>query len=859
MRENNILTFTYLMEQKGEVRLRAHGYSMYPYIHPGDECCFIPAVQPFMLGHIYLVAMDSGQLYSHRLHAIMEGPEGTRYIFRGDGNKQSDVPVNADQVIGVLGHLIRNGDPVNEKSKWRSAWSHLAVKLPAVLRMTVKMSWMKRRRQQEADKQLKLEHEGNEQKQTYSYKMLNAAGKLVLCTIVLDCDHFRLYDEHQIQLLSIAKIHFAKMSLVETGSGAHLEWIEKGSGSARRIGFSPLSELTQLQNIEARMNSWAEDLSINDDNIDHIQQSELQIRLSWRRRLQIGMKLLRYIAPFRMQILFSSVIMLLMVGLEVIPPLLMRQIIDGSVLTSKGSGFTFLILLLIMVYFLQSAFQVVRESIAIRVGGKVMSHLRTDLYSKLMGASIRYFEERRTAHYSGRVQNDTGGIQRFLTNDLSSLFVEGMMAIVIFGMMLTLDWQITLYIVGAIMIGIALTWRVFPLMRKLMNRSWNADYWLSQYITETLYGIRVVKAYNQERREERRFAQLNDNAVRRTIEVQRLSRWIYPGIHIAFSITIALVWYVGGRQVMSGGMTLGTVIAYTSYLSMFLGQLQQNFHLAKNSNSVFLSAERVLNILQLSEDATPRIGTVKLPSVKGNIQIRGLSYGYEQGSTVLKNISVDIRAGQKVGIIGSSGAGKTTLIHLLCRFYDADAGTIKLDGIDIRQIAIEDYRKHVGIVFQETYLFDGTVADNIAYSRPDASPEEIITAARMANAHRFIMGLPFGYETMVGERGLFLSGGERQRLAIARTLLQNPSILILDEATSSVDTETEQEIQEALHRLCKGRTTIAIAHRLNTLKDADRILTLHQGTIIDDSSLLERNARVEEKDIHERANKHALA
>jgi ATP-binding cassette subfamily B protein len=294
-----------------------------------------------------------------------------------------------------------------------------------------------------------------------------------------------------------------------------------------------------------------------------------------------------------------------------------------------------------------------------------------------------------------------------------------------------------------------------------------------------------------------------------------------------------VIWYVGGRGVLEGNFELGKLVAFLSYIGMLFGPLSIITNIMDWASRTVTAAERVFEVLDTEPEVRDAPNAQPLTEVKGEIILENVSFGYEKHHLVLHDINLHIRPGEMIGLVGPSGSGKTTLINLICRFYDPTRGRILLDGKDLREVRMQDLRRHIGVVLQDNFLFPGTIRENIAYARPDATLEEIIEAAKAANAHDFIMRFPDGYDTWVGERGHRLSGGERQRIAIARAILRNPQILILDEATASVDTETERLIQEALERLVQNRTTIAIAHRLSTLRNADRIIVLERGRVVE--------------------------
>jgi ATP-binding cassette subfamily B protein len=306
---------------------------------------------------------------------------------------------------------------------------------------------------------------------------------------------------------------------------------------------------------------------------------------------------------------------------------------------------------------------------------------------------------------------------------------------------------------------------------------------------------------------------------------------VFPVLTFLTGLGALIVWYVGGRSVLAGQLSLGTLLTFVAYLAMFYGPLQFVNRLTEWLGRALAAAERVFDILDSAPDVPDIVEPIPLPRIEGSVEFRDVTFGYESHKPVLRDISFNVAPGEMIGLVGQSGAGKSTTINLLCRFYDVNAGQIFIDDVDIKHIRQQDLRSQIGIVLQDTFLFNGTIAENIGYAKPDATLEEIMAAAKAANAHDFIAAKQDGYDTPVGERGSALSGGERQRISIARAILHDPRILILDEATSAVDTDTEKQIQDAIARLIKGRTTFAIAHRLSTLRNADRLLVLKSGKI----------------------------
>ncbi|HID08221.1 MAG TPA: ABC transporter ATP-binding protein, partial [Armatimonadetes bacterium] len=368
----------------------------------------------------------------------------------------------------------------------------------------------------------------------------------------------------------------------------------------------------------------------------------------------------------------------------------------------------------------------------------------------------------------------------------------------ILAFLFTMNWRLTLLILlpaPVILISSAWFWRI---IHPYFHRWWHRWSQFSARLNESLSGIKVVKAFAQEDREIAMFDKRNEELLYAGIEADR--RWFvfYATLGFMTSLGVYIAWLGGGAQVISGELTLGTLMAFISYLWLFYGPLQWMSQVNTWMTRAFTGAERIFEVIDTPSEPYDAPDAIPMPRIEGRIEFKDVSFGYDPAKPVLKDINLVIEPGEMIGLVGRSGAGKSTLINLICRFYDVTHGCIEIDGVDIRKIKLSDLREQIGVVLQDPFLFDGTIAENIAYGKPDATFDEIVEAARIANAHEFIVALPDGYNTRVGERGSRLSGGERQRIAIARAILHNPRILILDEATSSVDTETEKKIQEAI-------------------------------------------------------------
>ena len=412
---------------------------------------------------------------------------------------------------------------------------------------------------------------------------------------------------------------------------------------------------------------------------------------------------------------------------------------------------------------------------------------------------------------------------------LSTLFkIIGVTCLLLF-----MNWRLTLIVFVPIPLILFITYKVLPHLWKLHSRRWRTNAALNSVVNDSLTGIRVVKAFGKEDQEVERFSSHNERVFNVQMSIGRLNSTVFPSMGFIMGLGQLIIWGVGGWDVISGRTTLGTLITFTGYLGMLYQPIQQMTNIVDWWSSCMNSAQRIFEIIDSTEHLPYPEKPVRMPQIKGEVIARDVEFSYEEGRPVLQEINFHVEPGEMIGFVGPSGAGKSTMINLIARLYDVDSGAITIDGVNIKDIAKDDLHRQVGMVLQETFLFRGSIMENIAYAKPDATSEEIIRATKIANAHDFIMKLPDGYETVIGRKGHDLSGGERQRLAIARAVLLDPRILILDEATANIDTETEQLIQEALEQLVEGRTTFVIAHRLSTLRKANRLFVFDEGRIVE--------------------------
>ncbi len=549
-----------------------------------------------------------------------------------------------------------------------------------------------------------------------------------------------------------------------------------------------------------------------------------------------------YLAPYRSKTVVLAFASAVITAAELAPPLIIKYIVDDVLVPTEGSTASLderahllglLVLTLVGIRVVSWSAEWVHGWIMTWLGAQVTADIRSQLYRRLEMLSLQFYDKRKVGSLISRATRDAGMLQDFLVDGLPYLIINGLMVLGILGFLFWMSWSLSLYIM--LPVPILMVWGIvfWKRMRGFFNQWSQVWSHLTDRTVETLTGIRVVKAFAQEKREMEAFAKpnrrLRDVAVKTAI-----NRGVFfATITFLTGIGMLIVWLLGGQQVLSGQITLGTLLAFYSYMWLFYGPLEWFGQVNDWMTRAFAGAERIFEVIDTEPESYDDPQAVRLPKMKGGIRFKDVTFGYDKSKPVLHGIDLDLKPGEMIGLVGKSGVGKTTTVNLIARFYDVDHGSIEIDGINIHRINLRDLRSQIGIVLQEPVLFSGTIGENIGYGKPGAPFKEIMGAARAANAHNFIMGKVDGYETQVGEKGVGLSGGERQRISIARAILHNPRILILDEATASVDVQTEQQIQEALGHLTQGRTTIAIAHRLSTLRDADRLIVLDEGRVVE--------------------------
>lgn len=545
-------------------------------------------------------------------------------------------------------------------------------------------------------------------------------------------------------------------------------------------------------------------------------------------------KISKYVLPHKYTLIFCLLLSALTTAMAMLPPYMTGHLVDDVLPNGNKSALTGVVITLVLAYVVQYGIGMLRSYMLRICGDKIVRDLRSDVYRKAQYLPMKFYDKTSTGSVINRISGDTATIQGFVLRVTQEVVVQIFTLVGIIVIMLSMNWQLTLLSlipVPFVAVGARIFGRkIRPYYRKIWRR-WSA---VTSILTDNLPGIRVIKSFTNEKRSTETFDAYNEEWLKTDIKSARITI-AFPNI-VSFVITMGslLIWAVGGRLVIEQPdfITPGLLVSFISYTSMFYGPVNFFANFSDSYQSSLAALERILDIIDAEPEATAQNG-VKLDSVKGKIEFRNVSFSFDRSKKALSNVSFVIKPGDIVGIVGTTGSGKSTIINLLMRFYDAYDGEILLDDVDIRTLDMEQYRREIGYVQQEPMMFHDTIYSNISYGTPDASVEAVMHAADVANAHCFIARMPDAYDTVLGERGTGLSGGERQRLSIARAVLKNPSILFFDEATAAVDSETENLIQGAIERLISGRTTIMIAHRLSTLRKANKIIVVDKGEILE--------------------------
>lgn len=544
-------------------------------------------------------------------------------------------------------------------------------------------------------------------------------------------------------------------------------------------------------------------------------------------------RLISYVRPYMGRMIVAVACIILAAGGNLAVPWIIKDVIDQVLINKDMAMLNIIAIGILIIFFLRGIFFFGQTYLMSYIGQRVIIDIREAVYRQLQRLSLGYFDKRQTGAIMSSVTNDVSALQAALVDSMVEMVTEAMILIGSLGAMFFLHWKLSL-----------LTLITMPLVLQAINtfgkklrqagrvlQERAAD--ITAILQETISGIRVIKSFAREDYETDRFKQENYYNFRAQMKTSQLLATLTPVIEFLSAIGVTVIIWYGGMEVIDGNLTSGALIAFLIYVVNLANPVKRLSKVYGNIQKSLAAAERVFDILDTEPDIKDMPGAVALPAIEGHVALKHLSFAYSPGQYALRDVSLEVKPGQTIAIVGPSGAGKTTIANLLPRFYEATEGSILVDGKDIRTVTMQSLRQQIGIVPQETMLFNGTVYDNILYGRLDATHEDVIAAAKAANAHNFIDRMPDQYQTQIGERGAKLSGGQRQRISIARAILKDPRILILDEATSALDTESEKLVQQALDKLMVGRTSFVIAHRLSTVQRADMIVVLDKGRLVE--------------------------
>ncbi len=554
---------------------------------------------------------------------------------------------------------------------------------------------------------------------------------------------------------------------------------------------------------------------------------------------------LKYLRPYWLPFSFVLLCVLAMAGLGVAPPLLIRHLIDRALPGKDIALLTWLVSAMVALAVAGGLIGVLQNYLNNLVSQHIMLDLRNQMYAHLQGLSLRFFSTNRTGDIMSRLTNDVAGIQDVVNGSLISILSDFVTVAITLAVIFALDWQLALLSISLLPVFIIPTRLVGRRRRELRRQGQQALAEMNSQMQETLNisGFLLMTVFHRQRDEAARFRGKSEKLMHLQLRQAVVGRWFFMLMGLFSAIGPAMIYWWGGRQIIHEALTIGTVVAFVAYLARLYGPVSNLATVYVDVQAALALFERIFEYLDMKPDVRESPTARKLANVRGDIEFDHVSFEYMPGRPVIKNLTFHIEPGQMVALVGPSGAGKTTITYLLPRLYDPTSGAIRLDGVDLREIALGSLRPQMGMVTQEPFLFHTTIRENLQYGKPGATQEEMEEACKAAQLQEFISGLPEGYDTVVGERGYRLSGGEKQRLAIARALLKDPRIIILDEATSHLDSVSETLIRSALERLLAGRTSVTIAHRLATVLRADVILVLRKGELVESGSHQELLAR----------------
>jgi ABC-type multidrug transport system fused ATPase/permease subunit len=547
--------------------------------------------------------------------------------------------------------------------------------------------------------------------------------------------------------------------------------------------------------------------------------------------MQVLKRLFSLLAPYWKTLLLSALLLIARAGLALAPPLFQKTIVDDVIVAGNLALLTPLIGALVGVYAFQTLVRMADNYLRHALGERFILDLRVRLYAYLQRLSLSFFEGTSTGELMSRVTNDVNALESFVTHGSALTAVDLVSLVGAAVVLFLLSWQLALLVllpVPFLVVGLRyFNTRIRPIYRVVRERLGD----INAQLQDNLAGIRVIQAFAQETRSLARFAFESENYYLARVKGIRLWSTFFPAMGFIASLGTVIVLGAGSVMVVNGSITIGTLVAFLSYVTFFYAPINRLTEIDNVFQQAIAAAERIFELFDTESDVIDAPGAVELPQLKGDVVYDNVHFRYGTGDEVLHDVSFSMAPGEVVALVGRSGAGKTSIANLLCRFYDPIHGQVSVDGCDLRTVTLDSLRNQVAVVLQDTFLFNATIRENLLFAKPDASEADLLSATNAAFAHEFIESLPEGYDTEVGERGVKLSGGQKQRLALARAILADPRILVLDEATSSVDAEAEFLIQQALEAVLEGRTALVIAHRLSTIRSADKIIALEEGRI----------------------------
>ena len=547
--------------------------------------------------------------------------------------------------------------------------------------------------------------------------------------------------------------------------------------------------------------------------------------------MNLYFRALKYVKPYLFRGLCAAICTAIAAGGTAYLPWIIKDMLDQVLKEKNTEMLNYIVISIIVVFIIRGIAFYGQSYLMNYVGQRVIIDIRKAVFEKLQRLSLDFYDKNKTGTIMSYVTNDVNALQSAMVENVVEMVTESVILIASIVMMIYLDWRLFLVTFSTFPVVLLFIDQFGKRIRKSGSRIQEATADITSVLQETVSSARVIKSFVREEYEINRFDKENMNNFRANMKYAQLSATLTPTIEFVAAVGVTIILWYGGNSVIDGTITAGSLVAFLTYAVNISNPIKRLSRVIGNIQRAMAAAQRVFDVLDLPESIKNLPEAKVLPTVKGQVSFNNVSFSYNPGEQVLNNVSFSVKPGEMIAFVGPSGAGKSTVASLLPRFYDVTDGSITIDGHDIRHVTLDSLREQVGIVPQETVLFNGSVYDNILYGRLDATQEEVEAAAKAANAHNFIMDLPKGYQTMLGDRGVNISGGQRQRISIARAILKNPQILILDEATSALDTESERVVQEALDRLMIGRTSFVIAHRLSTIKNADKIMVLEKGTL----------------------------